>query len=315
MHTDGSCSIQKFQGNIWKMYELGQIPSTVFEDQITLESYLKDAMKDQTTFGRRFLKVFVGHGISRETIEDMRILCCGAVLRCEVFNPIEGHPYVQAMVDFGWAHENIILPENVRSQEMALSRSLQETPRKPLRDLPEGYSFSLHKKTRDGVWWTEEDVQSALAIYQVAFPNYVEGQYTAHSVVSQFGKNWNVLVRNELGQIVAIASADIFRMTNEHGCHCNTADITEVAVSLSEKGKGLAHFMYSVLLDELYEERFDLVITECRAIAPIQLAAIACGMKYRGRLTAHIQCQSPVGDQHDACKYEDLYVYSVCLSR
>jgi len=300
----------------WKMYNLGVIPSVVFDDLQTIASYIRDALKDQKDMARRFLKIFIGHKVTREEIERMEIEFFGEIVTCEVFTPIENHAHVQAMVDFGWAHPSIILPTYLRAKEMETSLSLRNTlAKKYARGLPAGYKKTLYHRNVEGSWWSEDEVLTTLTIYQAAFPNYVEGQFTRDSVISQFHNNWNLVIRNPQNEIVAIASVDVHRMTNEHGCKINVADITEVAVASSERGKGFAHIMYETLLENLRAEKFDLVITECRAIAGIQAAAICSGMVFQGRLTAHIQCQSPVGDQHDACKYEDLYVYLVCLSR
>gem|GEM_PF-4604206 len=298
------------------MYAIKEISTTILEDPGALRRHVLDKIVQQQKYGRCFVKCLVGHMVNMEETRNMVLKCGDRKIRCEVLMPVWNHKDIQTVACFGWTHQSVNLPPHFREAEHQLLESILSTKQRTTKNLPLGYSLKFHRK---GETWEDRDIDAILAMYLEAFPEYVGGNFTTDTVQWLLYEDWSVVIRDNSGTPVGIALADVHRIQNEHGCSFKKGDITEVAVRASERGKGLAQIMYEELLKHLREEKFDLVVSECRAgCAGIISAAHNAGMKYVGMLPSHIPCSSPVwdiGENHDIQKYEDLQVFTACLNQ
>ena len=161
-------------------------------------------------------------------------------------------------------------PHRMKEEEI-LAHACSGSPRDDFRPLPESHTSAI---------FTPGDAEDLAALYAEVFPTYpypiTEPEYLRKTAASHIIYR---LVRNETGQLVAAASAEV--MPELHN-----SEMTDFASLPSERGKGLAQFLLR-MLEEDAKERFGVrhMYTIARALSFGMLRTFHnCGYLHSGTL-------------------------------
>ena len=165
-------------------------------------------------------------------------------------------------------------------EEELLGQVLSREP-SPRRPLPEGYQVEFLETAN----LRESDIPDLVTLYRDEFPTYTA--VLDEGSVRQMVQNSIVYaVRNSSGRIVSTAVAEIAKIPTERG-ELRICELSEMATSNGEKGKGLVTSATDRLIDEI-RDRVDMIYAEARAPhLPINRSFRNLGFQYGGRLRRH----------------------------
>jgi len=259
----------------------------------------------QETPADRLAIRFITNEISFEDLKKVSISYSDNRIEMESFISIDNK---RAMVDFGTVIGTRKPSAFTQNSERDLLQSVIKRGRK-IRRISDRYSIESHGPQNS---WDQKDAQTLTRIYEQTFSGYLIN-FTIESVLEMLESNAVAVARDNNGQIVSVAMAEIASIDLSDGSSISISEISEVATDPNHRGNGLATNLYVSLIAWLEAQKeIPIIFTEARANhAAIISAAYKAGLKPCGKKPAHCVISSPFTEVEQPDPYGNLVIMAL----
>ena len=283
------------------------IASGIAENARRAKQILGENIVGAAPGGTRFtMRMFVGAGVRKLDLKEIRALWGDATVRMEAFIPV-GAKDVGGIAYFGGCTSlREGFDASAAKKEVALLRKVGRKRTSNHAQVPEGFRVEL----LDPKHIQDCDIEDLVAMYLASYTQYITA-FTCDSVRAMCEENMVAVARNGNGNVVAVSQGEVAEIPF---AGIRLVEISETATNPAYRSMGLTTHCKLALIAQLRSPE-TLIYAESRANwGGVIRQNLLLGMGVSGWLDRHCVIAAESTDVPQAGKYGDLFVFNLPMN-